>query len=267
MFLTTIRYLRIHPSLEKPHKKWLQNLSTSELKILSRLNHLDSNPRPRDIYIEKIDRFYTNYAENQLRNDRSTTPRSIYSIYIPTLRQVASTDFLRDYGEHALRQVIDNSGRNLLDINKIKQMFTDYCVSYTLRRPDFITELARIHEDAIHDATRDARYHDAMHDTALHLLSLYHQQLGPVTKILPKMTHNPSLAKELHEECPICYTEMTNDSMVQLGCSHSFCGDCVVGQIKSSKKSTSDCAMCRSTISQCSSASNNILQKISASII
>jgi hypothetical protein len=59
---------------------------------------------------------------------------------------------------------------------------------------------------------------------------------------------------------------MTNDSMVQLGCSHSFCGECIVGQIKSSKKSTSDCAMCRSTISQCSSASANLLQKISTEL-
>jgi Ring finger domain len=269
MFLTSIRYLRTYPSIENPHKKWLQNLSTSELKILSRFNHLDSNPRPRDIYLEKIDWFYTCYAENELRNDRSRTPRSIYSIYIPTLRNVASIDFIRDYGELALREVIDNSGRHLLDINKIKQMFIDNCVSHTLRRPDFIAELARIRQ---HDARRDAVREESaiislnlMRHFMEHRLPLHPLQ-EQVTKIPPKMTHNDSLTKETYEECPICYTEMTSDSMVQLGCSHSFCGDCIIGQIKSSKKATCDCAMCRSTISECSSASANLLQKITSSI-
>jgi hypothetical protein len=281
MFLTTIRYLRTHPSIEQPHKKWLGNLSMSELKILVRLNRLytSSTASSRASCLEftrVLEEFYTNYAENQLRNDRSTSPRSIYSIYIPTLRQVGSTDFLRDYGEHALRQVIDNSGRHLLDINKIKQMFIDYFVSYTLGRPDFFAELARIRELPIPRTVRDVRRFTMREETATlnlnlmghfmeHRLPLY-QQVGPVTKILPKITHIPSLAKEVHEECPICYTEMTNDTMVQLGCSHSFCGDCIVGQIKSSRKATCDCAMCRSTISECSSASENLLQKISSSI-
>jgi len=54
---------------------------------------------------------------------------------------------------------------------------------------------------------------------------------------------------------------MTNESMVQLGCAHSFCGDCIIGQIKSSRKPTSECAMCRATISECRSTSKKLLQK------
>jgi hypothetical protein len=172
-----------------------------------------------------------------------------------------------------LREVIDNSGRHLLDIAKIKQMFIENCLSYTLRRPDFIAELARIeYANARRDAMRgetmplDYLTTEINRITGLRLLPLYPPLQDQVTKILPKMTHNDSLVKEVYEECPICYTDMTSDSMVQLGCSHSFCGDCIVGQIKSSKKSTADCAMCRSTISECSSASANLLQKITSSI-
>jgi hypothetical protein len=276
MFLTTIRYLRIHPSIEQPHKKWLNNLSMSELKILVRFNQLNTSSRASCVEFTRVlEEFYTNYAESQLRNDRSRTPRSIYSIYIPTLRQVGSTDFIRDYGELALREVIDNSGRHLLDINKIKQMFIDNCMSHTLRRPDFIAELARIRELPIPRTVRDVRRFTMREESAIINLNLmghfmehhlpFYQRVGQVTKILPKMTHNPSLVKEVYEECPICYTDMTSDSMVQLGCSHSFCGDCIIGQIKSSKKATCDCAMCRSTISECSSASANLLQKITSS--
>jgi len=87
-----------------------------------------------------------------------------------------------------------------------------------------------------------------------------------VLKKIPTIKHNRSLAKETHDECPICYSEMTNETLVQLGCSHSFCGDCIIGQINSSKKSTSDCAMCRSTISECRSASAKLLVKITSSI-
>lgn len=268
MFLITIRYLRTHPSIENPHKKWLNNLSMSELKILVRLNQLNIRPRASCLEFTRVlEEFYTNYAESQLRNERSITPRSIYSIFIPTLRNVASIDFIRDYGEDALRQVIDNSGRHLLDINKIKQMFIEYCVSDSLRRPNFIAELSRIQQNARHEIMREetSRNMNLMGFNFMeHRLPFY--QLGQVTKILPKMTHNSSLVKETYDECPICYTEMTSDSMVQLGCSHSFCGDCIVGQIKSSIKTTCDCAMCRSTISECSSACANLLQKITSSI-
>lgn len=274
MFLTTIRYLRTYPSLEQPHKKWLHNLSMSDYKILVRLNRINMRPRASSLeFTTVLEEFYTNYAENQLRNDRSRTPRLIYSNYIPTLRQVASTDFLRDYGEVALREVIDNSGRHLLDINKIKQMFIENCVSHTVRRPDFIAELARIeYANARRDAMRgetmplDYLTTEINRITGLRLLPLYPPLQDQVTKILPKMTHNDSLTNETYEECPICYTEMTSDSMVQLGCSHSFCGDCIIGQIKSTRKATCDCAMCRSTISECSSASANLLQKITSSI-
>jgi hypothetical protein len=271
MFLTTIRYLRIHPSIEQPHKKWLHNLSMSELKILVRLNQLNIRPRASCLEFTRVlEEFYTNYSENQLRNDRSRTPRSIYSIYIPTLRQVANTDFLRDYGELALREVIDNSGRHLLDINKIKQMFIDNCVSHTLRRPDFIAELARIRQHARYDARRDAvREESAIINLNLmghfmeHRLPLY-QQLGPVTKILPTLNENVQLETEVHEECPICYSEMTKENAVQLGCKHSFCGDCIVRQIKSSRKPTTECGLCRSTIKECSSTSKNLLEQMSS---
>ena len=257
IFLTTIRYLRTHPNADKTHHKWLHNLSRSEYKILARLNRLTSNSRTtREVYEEMLKEFYENYATNELRNDRSTNASPVYSMYIPMLSQLTRTDFMRRYGEQVLNEVITTSGRHLLDMHKVRQMFRESVIYYSLTdRQEFV----RYYQGA-------GGYLDNFVATNLNY-DFQSYRVQPITKILPTMSHNPSMAKELHDECPICYTEMTNESMVQLSCCHSFCGDCIVGQIKSSRKSTSDCAMCRSTISECSSASANLLLKISSSII
>jgi len=259
IFLTTIRYLRTHPNGQKTHDKWLSNLSTSEYKILARFNQLNSNSiTTREQYEEMLKIFYTNYAINELRNDRSRNATPIHDIYIHTLTQYARSDFMRRYGERLLDDVIVKSGRYLLDMHKIRQMFREGVIYYSFTdRQEFV----RYYQGGY---LTDNNNFD---NFVINLSGHFENSNQSVTKILPTMNHNPSLAKEVHEECPICYTEMTNESMVQLGCSHSFCGDCIIGQIKSTRKATCDCAMCRSTISECSSASANLLQKISSSII
>jgi hypothetical protein len=233
MYLTTCRYLRSHPNTEKTHKKWLEKLSVSEYKILAKLNRLDTNSRTkRNEYQEKLHIYYIQYAENELRNDHSTNALHILAIYSRNLLGGITTneETLREF-IHKLNDIIKSCGRHLLDMDRFRYWLGNYYHTYW--RP---------------------RYFD------------YYTPQLQIVKHLPKMTHNDSLTKETYEECPICYTEMTSDSMVQLGCSHSFCGDCIIGQIKSSKKATCDCAMCRSTISECRSASANLLQKITSSI-
>lgn len=239
MYLTTCRYLRIHPNTEQTHKKWLDNLTTSEYKILSKFNHLDTNTRTkRNEYQEKLHTYYLEYAVNELRNDRSTNAEPILVIYTTNLLQgiVTNEETVR-FAINILNSIIKQSGRHLLDMDRFR-----YWLNNNLRLHGYYP-------------LYQPRYFEN-----------YPIQRQLVIKQLPTMTHIPSLAKETHEECPICYSEMTNDSMVQLGCSHSFCGECIIGQIKSSKKSTADCAMCRSTIGECRSASAKLLQKISTEL-
>jgi hypothetical protein len=239
MYLTTCRYLRTHPNTEQTHKKWLDNLTTSEYKILSKFNHLDTNTRTkRNEYQEKLHTYYLEYAVNELRNDRSTNAEPILVIYTTNLLQgiVTNEETVR-FAINTLNRIIKQCGRHLLDMDRFRYWLNNHLEGYLARQ------------------LYQPRYFEN-----------YPIQRQVVIKQLPTMTHIPSLAKEIHDECPICYAEMTNDSMVQLGCSHSFCGECIVGQIKSSKKSTSDCAMCRSTIGECRSASANLLQKISTEL-
>lgn len=239
MYLTTCRYLRIYPNGEKTHKKWLDNLSMSEYKILAKVYRLDTNSRTRrHEFQQKLHTYCIERAEADVRNQWPTTnPRHILVIYSAELLHRIVTD------EHTvrvmmsrLRDIIIQSGRNLLDMNRIRnwlnnQMELHYRIMHAMQQP-----MTRHHWPAV-------------------------PSKNPI-----KMNYNVSLAKESHDECPICYTEMTNDSMVQIGCNHSFCGDCIIGQIKSTHKPSVDCAMCRTAINECSSASNELLQKISSTL-
>jgi hypothetical protein len=227
MYLMTCNYLGTHPNTEKTHELWLCSLRISDYKILARLNGLDTNSRTtREEYYEKLHAYYLEYAENVLQNNTSANAISILSFYwsyIPLLRSDHLTD---EYS-----RIYATAKLKIMIINSGRYLMDMPRLRYWLNNH------------------MENYYH-------------YHQPIKD-RKQIPTIIHNPSLARGVHDECPICYTEMTNDSMVQLGCCHSFCGDCIIGQIKSSSKPTSECAMCRATISECSSASNELLQKIS----
>ena len=238
MYLTTCRYLQCNPNGEKTHQKWLDHLSMSEYKILAKLYRLDTNSRTRrHEFQRKIHTYCIQRAENELLNERPTNPRHILVIYSAELlhRIVTSEDVVR-YLMNKLREIINNSGRNLLDMNRFRYWLNNHMESYYRIMNAMQQPMARYHWPAV-------------------------PSKNPI-----KMNYNVSLAKESHDECPICYTEMTNDSMVQIGCNHSFCGDCIIGQIKSTHKPSVECAMCRTAINECSSASNELLQKISSTL-
>jgi hypothetical protein len=235
MYLTTCRYLKTHPNTEKTHELWLDHLSTSEYRILAKLIRLDTNSRTtRGEYQEKLHAYYIQYAENELRNDPSTNAKTILEMYLHPnnnllsnlLSGIVTNENAMRFAIYKLNMIIKNSGRYLIDMNRIRYWLNNHMNSY---------------------------------------VGLPYQP-RVVLKKIPTITHKPCLAKETHDECPICYTEMTNETLVQLGCCHSFCGDCIIGQIKSSNKTTSACAMCRCTISECSSASEKLLEKITTSI-
>jgi hypothetical protein len=232
MYLTTCRYLRTHPLSEITHKRWLDNLSTSEYKILAKLNRLDTNSRTkRNEYQEKLHAYYVQYAINELRNDRSTNAVPILAIYAANiLAGIVTTEEVMRYAMRKLDSIIKQSGRNLLDMNRIRQ--------WVNANIDFQFQVYR------------PRY--------------FENPVQPTAKILPILNDNVQEETEVHEECPICYSEMTKETVVQLGCSHSFCGDCIVQQIKSSRKPTTECGLCRSTIKECRSTSKNLLEQMSS---
>ena len=235
MYLTTCRYLRTHPFSEITHKRWLDNLSTSEYKILAKLNHLDTNSRTkRNEYQEKLHTYYTEYALNELRNDRSRNAVPILAIYAANiLAGIVTTEEVMRYAMRKLDSIIKQSGRNLLDMNRIRQWVNaNIDFQFQVYRP-------RYFENPV-------------------------QPDQPTAKILPTLNDNVELETEVHEECPICYSEMTKENAVQLGCKHSFCGDCIVRQIKSSRKPTTECGLCRSTIKECRSTSRNLLEQMSS---
>jgi len=232
MYLTTCRYLRIHPNTEQTHKKWLDNLTTSEYKILAKLNRLDTNSRTkRNEYQEKLHTYYVEYAVNELRNDRSTNVTSILVMYSANLLQgiVRNEETVR-FAINTLDRTIKECGRHLLDMSRFR---------YWL-----------INDLEYFSPVRQMRY--------------FENPVQPTAKILPTLNDNVELETEVHEECPICYSEMTKETVVQLGCSHSFCGDCIVRQIKSSRKPTTECGLCRSTIKECRSTSKNLLEQMSS---
>jgi Ring finger domain len=253
MYITTVSYLRNEPTTEKTHKMWLDNLSMSEYRILVELNRLGTNSRmTRKQYQEKLHAYYVQYAENETQNDAPTNittffsrsllgTRRIINIYSSNLLRRIPTNHFHDmeYAWRDLDRIIKNSGRHLLDMPRFR-----YWLNNNMR---------------LHYRIRDEIYPRYFENV--------YEEFQVINKMMPRLDHNPSLEKESHDECPICYTEMTNESMVKLGCAHSFCGDCIIGQIKSSSKTTSECAMCRATIRECSSASNELLQKMSSSIV
>jgi hypothetical protein len=228
IYLTTCHYLQSHPNTERTHKMWLDNLSMSEYKILAKLNRLDTDSKTtREQYQEKLDAHYIEYAEDELRNVTSTNATTILNLYIDIL----------------LRGLVTDIDAMIYAVTKLTIIIKN-SGRHLMDMPRFRYWLGN------------------------HMDSYYgFRQFRENRKQKPTMTHDPSLPTEVHDECPICYTEMTNESMVQLGCAHSFCGNCIIGQIKSSRKPTSECGLCRATISECRSSSKKLLQKISSSII
>jgi hypothetical protein len=228
MYLTTCHYLKRYPNTERTHKMWLDNLSTSEYKILAKLNRLDTDSKTtREQYQEILHAHYIEYAEDELRNVTSTNATTILNLYIDILLRGLVTDIdAMIYAVTKLTMIIKNSGRHLMDMPRFRYWLGNHMDSY-----------------------------------------YGFPQLRENRKQKLTMTHDPSLPTEVHDECPICYTEMTNESMVKLGCAHSFCGECIIGQIKSSRKPTSECGLCRATISECRSSSKKLLKKLSSSIV
>jgi len=60
-----------------------------------------------------------------------------------------------------------------------------------------------------------------------------------------------SLEKNEEDEkcdCSICFENLEKEKFVKLDCGHEFCGDCLLGTIKTTKSNNLRCALCRTDI-------------------
>lgn len=83
-----------------------------------------------------------------------------------------------------------------------------------------------------------------IHRTNEHLIRLMPQERREALPVVETPVKRPLrlLVSEVGvQECGICYEEKC---MMELGCSHKFCGDCTIGVLKTNKK----CAFCRTDI-------------------
>lgn len=64
-------------------------------------------------------------------------------------------------------------------------------------------------------------------------------------------------------ECSICYEEKEVKNYVKLNCSHEFCYDCVINQVKSRQNTpTICCALCRTEVKEIQCRTNDIKEQI-----
>ena len=67
-------------------------------------------------------------------------------------------------------------------------------------------------------------------------------------------------------ECAICLNnEIEKPNIVKLNCEHQFCGDCIIGTLKTHKKSSElepRCALCRANILKIETNSTDVLARI-----
>lgn len=72
-----------------------------------------------------------------------------------------------------------------------------------------------------------------------------------------------SIAKEAEDyTCGICSDDFTQKTIATLGCEHTLCGECIVGQIKARTKSRIKCPYCREEVHQISVEDTKVRSEI-----
>lgn len=81
-----------------------------------------------------------------------------------------------------------------------------------------------------------------------------------------ELTLDAVVANAVVCECAICLnSEISNTNIVTLNCEHQFCGDCIIGTLKTHKKTSElepRCALCRSDVSKITTNNADILTRI-----
>lgn len=268
IYLVNIRYLKninynmdyhkINPNDpenndEMIHTRWLMNLTIPEKKILCRVNGTDLTDVedmmfPSQDLFRLLHEFYFDYAMEQLQNNQLSNPRLIQDIYYTHLEQLTTVDFRERYGSLVLNTVIENSGRYLLNFDRIRTMLLNQIAHYVDNPPDS----DRYFENIV--------FNPSFYPFSLNDFTSDNQSLRTPAKIVVVESNQE---KKL-QECPICFTELNQDTnCVTTNCKHHCCYDCMIGIINNTKENNPlVCFMCRTVLDELSVSSPEIKEAI-----
>lgn len=72
--------------------------------------------------------------------------------------------------------------------------------------------------------------------------------------------------QDITSDCSICFENYGSKNFVKLNCSHSFCNDCIIKTIKTINTNNPRCALCRTEISNITTYTNKIKNKINKTL-
>jgi len=238
---------------EMIHSRWLNNLTIPEKKILCRVNDIDLTEVenmmfPGENLFRLLHHFYVDYAMVQLQNNQLSNPRLIQDIYYTHFQQLTSASFRERYGNIVLNNVIENSGRYLLNFDRIRTMMSNQ-IAY------FVDE----HLDS------DRYFENIVFNPSFYPFSLnYFMGDNHSVRTPAKITVVEQSDKDETCECPICFIELNQDTnRVTTNCKHRCCCDCMI-QIVNNTKENKDlvCFMCRAVLDELSVSTQEVKEAI-----
>jgi hypothetical protein len=226
---------------EMIHSRWLNNLTIPEKKILCRVNDIDLSEIENMMFsgenlFNSLHHFYVDYAMAQLQNNQLSNPRLIQDIYYTHFEQMTSASFRERYGNMVLNNVIENSGRHLLNFDRIRTMMSNQ-IAY------FLDE----HVDS------DRYFENIVFNPSFYPFSLNYFMGDNHSVCTPaKITVVEQSDEDETCECPICFIELKQDTnCVTTNCKHHCCCDCMIQIVNNTKQDKSlVCFMCRAVLDE-----------------
>ena len=163
---------------------------------------------------------------------------------------MTTVDFRERYGSIVLNNVIENSGRHLLNFDRIRNMLLNQIAHYV----DNPADSDRYFENVIFNPSPYYLF------PSIHELIIVDDLLRTPAKIV---ITEPNLEKEL-QECPICFTELNHHTnCVTTNCKHHCCYDCMIQLVNNTKENKSlVCFMCREVLDELSVSTPEVKEVI-----
>ena len=252
IYLNNIRHYSYYGIVDtdKLHEKWLGKLSLSEYKVLGRIYNITIENRRnfrKNDYYNILNSYLSNNANIQIINSVIVDePLSLIDTYRNLLNSVSMmirNFVISRYGDQIIKDVIINSGKNLLNNSFIRESL---------------------------------RFELMVYDSHMTLSSLYYPTylLGQNNINTTQRKYPEIILSEKEEEfkimnddeCPICYNLIYQETMISTNCCHNFCNECIISQIRKSNKSCIECALCRTEITRCSVKNQELFESFTKEI-
>lgn len=268
IYLVNIRYLKsinynmdyhkINPEdpanhNEMIHTRWLNNLTIPEKKILCRVNMIDLTEIENMMFPSQdlfmlLHEFYVDYAMVQLVNNQLSNPRMIQDIYYTHLEQITSASFRERYGNIVLNIVIENSGRFLLNFERIRIMLSNQIAYYV----DEHVDSDRYFENIV--------FNPSFYPFSLNHFTGEYQTVRRTAKIIVEQRNE----ENEKQDCPICFVELNQDTnCIKTNCKHTCCYDCIIKIVNNTKKNKNIvCFMCRTVVDEIYVSNSEIKEAI-----